>query len=504
MSLPRRYIDAQIEEEKRRIRRRPITSGAWDETLPDGTPALEMGMPAWREQLDTLPTRQVSVASAQPAPDDNVIDFPTRNRAGVQGIIPEVPLELPTYARPNVSDIVARPSDQAQTNDAVLRPGSAPGTATPVNTGSATRPRVTTPEVIGAPGSEDLPTRPRLVNPKGTVEYQDQLLSDLQNNPRPEMSRKKAAGYNFLRNLATGGIGPALIGAAVGAIAPGATSKMRHEDEVAKATGQLNSALKRDEERALIEQRRRQPEKDYQNALRAEREKRIANLMTMHDRAGHYNPEDPNDKASQMIKAQAEALGVADQLIPYTKADKVPPHLNVDGTEYERQQDGSWAPAKGLPTRAMVNVPGYGPMTPAAARNADAVEGERVYRHGRDTIEDTRKSDEVNSQNKADLEEATRQRTNASIYDGNADTNDRLAEAQDTSTDEGWDRAKEYKAEAVRQRAAAKEAREKADEAERKAKSRPPITVDSLPTRGGGKRGRTPTYKVNTSKYGLP
>ena len=86
-------------------------------------------------------------------------------------------------------------------------------------------------------------------------------------------------------------------------------------------------------------------------AQEAERDQQISRLLTMHGRLGHYNPDDPNDRSSQQIKAEAERLGV--DLVPYTEKDRVPQRqsVTIDGvtTIFERGDDGEWVPAKGLP-----------------------------------------------------------------------------------------------------------------------------------------------------------
>lgn len=464
MSLPRRYIEAQLEEEKRKLRERM-------EQVPADLPGrYPQQPPALAEQ-------------------SNVIDFPTRNPRPDA----EVPLDLPNYDLPR---------RYSQDDVQVL---------TPQNQQAVTRPRTATPPETAAAEdvSETLPTRPRLVYPKGTVEYQDRLVTDLESTPPEKMSRKKSSLYGFLRGLRTGGLGAGAVGAIVGAIAPGATAEMKQRDEVAKASAKLDTAIQREGKLSVIDERRRQPQKEYEAALRTEREKRIANLMTMHDRAGHYNPDDPNDRSSQIIKAQAVALGVADQLIPYTKADRTPPTKEIDGVVFERQADGNWTAAKGLPSRAMVNVPGYGPMTPAQARQADATAGERVYQRGRDTKLDERH----------DQERAEQRRQAASRIAGDVAThNANAAKLQDFALKTKDPAMKEYAesemlGEKEKANAKALELRQGYGDiyeagpgeggwAYVKPKEQP---SRPLPTRGAGRKGRNSrTYTVDTSKYGLP
>ena len=458
MNLPRRYLD--------RLRRElePV-AGA----LPSRYP---------RRPWDELGPSDADVES-------NVLDFPTRNAPPPE---PEVPVEHPNY-------------------DA----SALPQRLTPQNQQAITRPRVVTPtdastatdDVTSA--GESQPTRPRLAYPKGTVEYQDKLLTDLENNTPEKLSRGKSAKYGFLRGLQTGGLGGGLIGAAVGAIAPGATSDMKQRDEIKKATNKLDTAITREGKLSVIEERRRQPEKEYQNYLRQEREKRIANVMTMHDRLGHYNPDDPNDRGSQIIKAQAKALGIDDELVPYTKAGSAPPHADVDGVRFERQADGSWKAATGLPTRTMVNVPGYGPMTPAQARNADALEGQRTYQRGRDTFEDQRH----------EVERQENRRQMASRIAGEvADHNAEAAKWKDLAARTTDPTNKDYYESQMlgeKQKANAKalelsqgygDIYEAGPGEEGWAYVKQKPQAQSLPTRGKGKNRRT--YSVDPSKYGLP
>jgi hypothetical protein len=481
MSAARQIFEAQVEEAKRKLREQAeaealqrMTGGGVPLDLPGRSVAAP---PVIEPPAMELPTRQVNVDVGEPPPS-NVIEFPTRKRIVSPQTAPEVPVDLPTY-RPVGLDTRTGAINEAPT----------------------------TVDSEGYASDTFLPTRPHLAHPKGTVEYQDKLVTDLESMPAEKMSRKGGALYGFLRGLATGGLVGGGIGALTGAIAPGRTAELKHRDQIAKASGKLDTAIEREGKLSVIDERRRHPEKEMAAALRAEREKRIANLMTMHGRAGHYNPDDPSDKASQVIKAQAEALGVADQLIPYTGGDKVPPHLVVDDTVYERGPNGDWRPAEGLPRRQMVDVPGYGKMTPAQARQADATEGERADRR-------SERQSETEAQRSAAQQNAAEAERAASDHLGKRRQADEevsrlqgllrglgTVSPDDPQRIEIEDQIKTWRTEsAYRQREADNafaDARKAKGEAQRYNRS----TSQSLPTRGGRK---SKTYTVNTSKYGLP
>lgn len=496
MSAARNVLDAQIEEAKRRLQEqfdaevRKLTGGggvalASPAELPRRN--VVSAEPVIAAPAAPLPTRVLNVDVGEPPPPANVLSFPTRNRT-VTPPPAEVPVDLPTYTRPRIVG--------------------------------------TDPATPALEEAEVLPTRPRLVHPKGTVEYQEKLLSDRETGPPEKMSRKRAAAYNALRFLGTGNPLASGIGAIVGALAPGATGKLAQRDQVAEAGAQLDTAMEREGRRSQIEARRRLPQKEAEAARRSEREKRIANLMTMHGRAGHYNPDDPDDRSSQVIKAAADELGVSDQLIPYTAKDKIPPHVTVtdaDGVEitFERQEDGNWKPAQGLPTRKKesVFVPGYGHMTPAQARQADATADQRTYQRNRDVVGDTRHETERTEDKATRTAEQDRSyRREAAAIAGEVATANAeaakwkhlVASAKPGDPNVAYYTSEMEKAKAAGNAKALELSQGYGDIYEAgpgeegwayvKPKERP--AAEALPTRSGKRQPKT--YTVNTSKYGLP
>jgi hypothetical protein len=174
------------------------------------------------------------------------------------------------------------------------------------------------------------------------------------------MSRAQAQAAAEGRRADWGDFAAGLAGAAgagvVGAVDRSVPLRMRREAEIARTQGQIeqetalraNAAnLQNLEARPFYEaaRLRQQQTGAVQSARRAE----IADLLTMHGRAGHYNPSDPNDSASQLLKRESDRLGI--QLVPYEKnqKDAVPPRTEIEGVTYERTGAGKWAPAAGLP-----------------------------------------------------------------------------------------------------------------------------------------------------------
>lgn len=165
---------------------------------------------------------------------------------------------------------------------------------------------------------------------------------------------------------ALGGLG---IGLLMSKLDPTFTERMKKQRELAK-TNQIIGTLQGEKDANIqdklrqaqlgniqseIESRKVQPRLAAEEAKQEQRKGDIATLLTMHQRLGHYNPADLNDAGSQTLLSRARELGVESSLVPYSAketADKVPPHLTVGDTVFERGDDGTWKPATGLPTVA--------------------------------------------------------------------------------------------------------------------------------------------------------
>lgn len=158
--------------------------------------------------------------------------------------------------------------------------------------------------------------------------------------------------------------GGAIVGALKGEFDPTEQDRNWKEREQAKtehSIGNLTNRAFRKAQTANVQDevraRQLKPSVDAATTARQEREKRIANLLTMHDRLGHYHPDDINDIPSQQIKQQAKELGVDAEFVPYDAKEKneTKPEIvaitNEDGTvtHFERQKDGNFVTAKGLP-----------------------------------------------------------------------------------------------------------------------------------------------------------
>jgi len=208
--------------------------------------------------------------------------------------------------------------------------------------------------------------RPKLLprlRPEDELAGQQQLRTAVGDYEPEKASWKEFLPYIINATLSGGKHGPmGLLGAAGTAIAQKYIQpKMPNEAWKAKQLGETDKrieGLEKDETRDLQQEdvrseialRRLKPRLEREGREQQEKEKRIANLLTMHDRLGHYRPEDINDIGSQQLKAQAQELGI--DLVPYEapeKASAVPPHLTVGDTVFERDKSGNWAPAKGLP-----------------------------------------------------------------------------------------------------------------------------------------------------------
>lgn len=208
--------------------------------------------------------------------------------------------------------------------------------------------------------------RPKLLprlRPEDELAGQKQLRTAVHDYEPEKASWKEFLPFIINATLSGGKYGlPGLLGAAGASIAQKYIQpKMPNEVWKQKQLGETDKrieGLEKDEVRDLqkadvlseIESRRLKPRLEREGREQQEKEKRIANLLTMHDRLGHYRPEDVNDIGSQQLKAQAQELGI--DLVPYEapeKASAVPPHLTVGDTVFERDKSGNWAPAKGLP-----------------------------------------------------------------------------------------------------------------------------------------------------------
>jgi hypothetical protein len=117
------------------------------------------------------------------------------------------------------------------------------------------------------------------------------------------------------------------------------------------------------------------------------RKEEISRLLTQHDRAGHYNPDDPKDPSSKFLKTESARLGV--ELVPYDKAQRQgnPQVREVDGVTYERSAGGKWIAAEGLPvdrTKASVVEQGLtvAPGTALSARATAAAANATAGRFG--------------------------------------------------------------------------------------------------------------------------
>jgi hypothetical protein len=291
----------------------------------------------------------------------------------------------------------------------------------------------------------NLPTRVVAEPQPGTVEYEEANLRRLQATPLKNLSRKKAAVTGFIRGLAIGlqggpgaGAGGAITGAIAGAIAPGRTAEMQRDQQIAEQQAKLRGAIQTegalseiDTRRALSEQRRAKPLEDAEKAAQAARKDRIARLITMHGRLGRYNPNDPNDSASQAVKKEAESLGVANELVPYTKAEKVPPRQVVDGVTYERQDNGDWKAASGLPGRKMVDTP-YGPVSPGTALTADATRENRDNQQRRTTLLDEKGRTENERKRQSYATEGQEWLEKEKTFRANKEAEDRAIVAKET------------------------------------------------------------------------
>lgn len=258
------------------------------------------------------------------------MDLPRRNLAPAIPALDAPPIEgidqaLPTWiqtAEPPSPPAIRYPTRvvtaEPPVPTAITYPTRTVGVSPPPADASFDIPTRTRSRLVGydaaAPSSdqEALPTRPRLAHPKGTVEYQEKLLSDRETMPPEKMSRTQAALYAFFRSLSSGNLLTGGVGAAVGALAPGATSKLAQRDRIAEASGQLDTAIERegrmsqiDSQRAAATARRNAP----LDAEKARQEQERDNLRQLYNAQPYFDPDkNPEHRA---LRDRAAVLGMA-------------------------------------------------------------------------------------------------------------------------------------------------------------------------------------------------
>jgi hypothetical protein len=388
-ALPQRITQAQVDEEKRKLRERMEEEMRQAEKRLFGGGGVAFG-----DHGSDLPLPRRTIAPPVLEPP-SAQTLPTRIK--VQEPPPEA-IELPTYkpSRSVESNVVALPTrnmalPEARTGVtmAPLAPPDLPTRQMPTRVFVGER-------TAGMTTLEIREAELRQLETAGVDSKVRVTPEGVEVSPPQKMSRKRGSFEGAILGLASGGLAGAAVGAVTGAVAPGRMARRGRQEEIARASRRVDEGMDREARaaqiesaRSLADQRRNQPAEDAAKAADAARKERIARLMTNIGRSG-YNPDDPSDAGSQLLKREAELLGVADQIPAYKKGDRVPPRITIDGITFERQDNGDWRPAKGLPTRQMIDVPGYGKMTPAQARIADATEQNRQEQRSRNERLDTR------------------------------------------------------------------------------------------------------------------
>src|SRR5262245_58094442 len=268
----------------------------------------------------------------------------------------------------------------------------------------------------GADATSELPTYRGL-------EAQANRVRQLENAPLPKLSRKRAALggllYGLSQGLATGnvaaGVGGGLAGLTAGAVAPHRQARIQREQEISKANAEFMRSAKRasvmgdiEASAAMAAERRAQPGLKRAEIIAQARKDDIARVVTMHGRAGHYDPTDPKDESSQQILAEAKRLGIEKQLTPYSKDAPAPHTTVVDGVTYQyNPKNNDWAEAKGVPKRLM--VPGkYGPITPERKEAFERQEATAQALAGRTQFSQNLQTQQFEWQKTKDAEDAAR------------------------------------------------------------------------------------------------
>jgi hypothetical protein len=217
------------------------------------------------------------------------------------------------------------------------------------------RPRVDGASPPSTVGESDpfLPTRPRRAFPKGTVEFQEQLLRDREVMPPENMSRKKAALFGFLRGLSSGDLLTGGVGAAVGALVPGATSRLAQRDKISDASGQLDTALEREGRRSEIDTKRAAAATRRNAPAEAEKD----NLRQLYNSQPYFDPDkNPEHRA---LRDRAAALGMI-----------LPKRDEKDNNQLEYNDSGELllVPRNGGPARPVLDESGQ-PVKRRATRS---------------------------------------------------------------------------------------------------------------------------------------
>jgi hypothetical protein len=210
----------------------------------------------------------------------------------------------------------------------------------------------------------------------GPVEAAAARVRALENAPLPTYSRKRAALagglYGLSKGLATGnigaGIGAGIAGTVGGAVRPQRIAYLQRQDEIAEEQERFKREVGRataigtlESQAALAKQRRDKAQHDELTAARAAKDKRIARLMQQLSpaRLDKYDPTDKSHAASQQILKEATELGIADQLVPFTKPEGAPQHIKVLGVTYVwNNKTREYEKARGIPEEPMVEIEG--------------------------------------------------------------------------------------------------------------------------------------------------
>jgi len=298
-----------------------------------------------------IPTQPVDIG---PAPGDIV-------QAPPQPALTSPDLVLPVRYSPKAREVSGYDMSPSEAIEAGLPQESPVGNLSDTYAGdTATAPASGKPDYsLPSFANADLPTY------SGDLARAAAKMRDLEMQPLPKLSRKKAALkgliYGLGQGLATGnvaaGVGGALTGLTAGAIAPGRTARLVREEDLNRANQDFMRVAKRaqvmgtiDAQQALAKQRLLEPALKLAQYKREDYQKEVAALFAQVNHAGHYDPNDTKDPTSQAILKRAKELNVENQLIPYKKTDRAPRLYKADdGITYEEQPDGSFAPSKTIP-----------------------------------------------------------------------------------------------------------------------------------------------------------
>lgn len=241
----------------------------------------------------------------------------------------------------------------------------------------------------------------------------------------PSMNRAQAMAASQGRAVSWGDLFTGIAGAGgagvAGIITPRSDEWQARASEIERTHGSLSKLLAR--HKAIADVRRQvaeigetkartadlknKPERERREAEAKALKERVADLVTMHGRAGRYNPDDPHDRSSQALKQEVERLrrmGADVELIPYQGKESKPERFKINGYWYTMGGDGAPQPlmVNGKHAADMADVADEEGIRPGTRLTANALAGQREYQRGRDAEEDQYKADERGYQRQRD------------------------------------------------------------------------------------------------------